>query len=54
MSNWYRTAKAHPCGVLLAVQILGILLYPFMENSGSGVPCSASSGSWCWCSRSGR
>src|SRR6187200_721695 len=36
MSHWYRTAKAHPCGVLLAVQVLGILLYPFMENSGIG------------------
>jgi Ion channel len=36
MSNWYRTAKAHPCGVLLAVQVLGILLYPFMEDTELG------------------
>ena len=34
MSNWYRSARAHPCGVLLAVQIIGILFYPFMEESG--------------------
>lgn len=36
MSDWYRAAKAHPSGVLLAVQILGILLYPFMGESGLG------------------
>jgi len=36
MSNWYTAAKTHPCGVLLAVQVFGILLYPFMENSGLG------------------
>lgn len=36
MSDWYRAAKAHPSGVLLAVQILGILLYPFMGESGPG------------------
>ena len=36
MSNWYRAAKATPCGVLLAVQVLGILLYPFMEQSALG------------------
>lgn len=36
MSDWYRAARAHPCGVLLAVQILGIVLYPFMEESGPG------------------
>jgi Ion channel len=36
MSHWFRAAKAHPCGVLLAVQILGILLYPFMETSAIG------------------
>jgi hypothetical protein len=36
MSDWYRAAKGHPSGVLLAVQILGILLYPFMEASGLG------------------
>jgi Ion channel len=36
MSHWYRATKAHPCGVLLAVQVLGILLYPFMGESGLG------------------
>lgn len=36
MSNWYRAARAHPCGVLLAVQVFGILLYPFMGESGLG------------------
>lgn len=25
MSKWYQAAKGHPSGVLLAVQILGIL-----------------------------
>ena len=33
MSEWYRAAKGHPSGVLLSVQILGILLYPFMEEA---------------------
>jgi hypothetical protein len=36
MSQWYQAAKGHPSGVLLAVQVLGILLYPFMESSGLG------------------
>ena len=36
MSEWYRGARAYPSGVLLAVQILGILLYPFMGASGLG------------------
>ncbi len=36
MSHWFRSAKAHPCGVLLAVQVLGILLYPFMDTSAIG------------------
>jgi hypothetical protein len=36
MPDWYRAARDHPCGVLLAVQILGILLYPFMEDSSPG------------------
>jgi hypothetical protein len=34
MSDWYRAAKAHPSGVLLAVQVLGIVLYPFMDEGG--------------------
>jgi hypothetical protein len=37
MSHWYRAAKTHPSGVLLAVQFLGIVLYPFMEQSGTGL-----------------
>jgi hypothetical protein len=37
MSHWYRAVKTHPSGVLLAVQILGIVLYPFMEQSGTGL-----------------
>ncbi|MDQ1536123.1 MAG: hypothetical protein QOE58_516 [Actinomycetota bacterium] len=32
MSDWYRAAKAYPSGVLLAVQILGIRLFPFMQQ----------------------
>jgi hypothetical protein len=34
MSDWYGAAKAHPSGVLLAVQVLGIVLYPFMDEGG--------------------
>src|SRR4029078_8315717 len=37
MSKWYAAARTHPSGVLLAVQILGIVLYPFMEQSGPGL-----------------
>lgn len=36
MSDWYATAKSHPSAVLLVVQLLGILLYPFMEGSRAG------------------
>lgn len=36
MSDWFGAARAHPSGVLLAVQIFGILLYPFMGESGPG------------------
>jgi hypothetical protein len=37
MSDWYAAVKSHPSAVLLFVQLLGILLYPFMEDSGPGV-----------------
>ena len=28
--------RRHPCGLLLAAQLLGVCLYPFMEDSGPG------------------
>lgn len=31
-----RTLRRHPAGILLAVQLLGLLLYPFMENTPLG------------------
>jgi hypothetical protein len=37
MSDWYSAAKSHPSAVLLFVQLLGILVYPFMEGSRPGV-----------------
>ena len=36
MSRWLRTAWAHPSAVLLAAQLLGVLLYPFMAESPAG------------------
>ena len=36
MSRWLRTAWAHPSAVLLAAQLLGVLLYPFMAESPTG------------------
>ena len=35
-ATWVRSARTHPSGVLLAVQLLGVVLYPFMEDSASG------------------
>jgi hypothetical protein len=35
-AGWLRAARTHPSGVLLAVQLLGVLLYPFMEASAAG------------------
>jgi hypothetical protein len=29
----FRTLRRHPAGILLAVQLLGLLLYPLMENT---------------------
>ena len=31
-----RALRRHPAGILLAVQLLGLLLYPFMENTALG------------------
>jgi hypothetical protein len=36
VSNWLRAVWAHPSAVLLAVQLLGVLLYPFMAESVTG------------------
>lgn len=36
MSNWFRTAREHPCAVLLAVQMAGILVYPFLGSQPLG------------------
>lgn len=36
MSRWLRTAWDHPSAVLLFVQLLGVLLYPFMAESATG------------------
>ncbi len=36
MSNWARAVWAHPSAVLLVVQLLGVLLYPFMAASVTG------------------
>jgi len=32
----WRTTIAHPSGILLAVQLVGVLVYPFMPDSGVG------------------
>jgi len=36
VSSWPRAIWAHPSGVLLAGQLLGVLLYPFMAESAIG------------------
>lgn len=36
MSTWLRAIWAHPSGVLLVVQLLGVVLYPFMAESVTG------------------
>ncbi|WP_109507561.1 ion channel [Nocardioides speluncae] len=36
MSNWFQTARRHPCGVLLAVQIVSIVVYPFLGDQSLG------------------
>ncbi|MET0581344.1 MAG: ion channel [Pseudoxanthomonas sp.] len=34
--RWFVTARRHPSALLLAVQLLGLLLYPAMENTAQG------------------
>jgi hypothetical protein len=36
VSGWLRTIWAHPSGVLLVVQLLGVLIYPFLGESAVG------------------
>ena len=36
MSGWFGAVKRHPSAVLLAAQLLGVLLYPFMGESATG------------------
>lgn len=36
MSTWFRLAWAHPSAVLLAAQLLGVLLYPYLDDSPFG------------------
>ena len=36
MTGWVRSARRHPSAVLLAAQLLGVLVYPFMGESPAG------------------
>jgi hypothetical protein len=36
MTSWFRVSWAHPSAVLLAVQLLGVLIYPFLGDSAVG------------------
>lgn len=36
MAGWWQAGKAHPSALLLAAQLLGVLVYPFMDESPSG------------------
>jgi Ion channel len=36
VSTWFRTAWVHPSAVLLIVQLLGVLLFPYMDDSPIG------------------
>jgi hypothetical protein len=36
VSTWFRAAWAHPSAVLLVVQLLGVLVYPFISESSTG------------------
>jgi len=36
MSGWLRNAKQHPSALLLAAQLIGVLVYPFMGESPTG------------------
>ncbi|WP_082749010.1 ion channel [Nocardioides jensenii] len=35
-SSWFRTVRAHPSAVLLVVQLLGIIVYPFLGSAPVG------------------
>jgi Ion channel len=34
--RYWSTTRRHPCAILLTVQLLGLVLYPFIENTGVG------------------
>jgi hypothetical protein len=36
MNRWYDAARSHPSGVLLGVQLTGILVYPFLGDQPAG------------------
>ena len=36
MTEWLPRTRRHPSAVLLAVQLIGVLLYPFMDESPIG------------------
>jgi hypothetical protein len=36
MTAWFLAAKRHPSAVLLAAQLLGVVLFPFMDESPTG------------------
>ncbi len=36
MQHWLRVIRETPCGVLLAVQLLGVLLYPYLADASVG------------------
>lgn len=36
MAGWWHAAKGHPSALLLAAQLLGVLAYPFMDESPTG------------------
>lgn len=36
MAGWWRAAKGHPSALLLAAQLIGVLVYPFMDASPTG------------------
>lgn len=36
MAGWLRAAKGHPSAMLLAAQLIGVLVYPFMDASPGG------------------
>ena len=46
----YAHTRRHPSAILLLVQLLGMVLYPFIENTDAGRIGLACSASWCWAS----